>query len=215
MLSFSHRLFSSVLLITTLLDATVTAVPLGGTKAPQQVENVQAPINYGSPYSLETLALNLPLSKPARVKAASIKFQLRAHRWGLQKRGGQPVKEHLQSHLFLDLSPEKGDYSLAHFEDSANVERVFRIFGNADTLIAETNKLLKARAKSVVEADPKYKLVHNLEDDLDYINTAMIFMSLFQPSRGNQLVSTVDLSHWKTRYEEFNRIRGFDTAKET
>ncbi|KAJ3785767.1 hypothetical protein GGU10DRAFT_332860 [Lentinula aff. detonsa] len=174
-------------------------------------------MNYGSPYSLETLALNLSSSKPARrIKAGSISIKLtfRAYRpRGLQK--GRPRKPGIQSHLLLDLSSTKDHICVAHFENAANLSKVFQIFGNPDTLIAETNKLLKARANSLVKADPEYRLVHDLEDDLDYINTAMIFLTLFQTSPGNPLLTTADLSHWKTRYEEFNRIRGFNTVKAT
>ncbi|KAJ3981774.1 hypothetical protein F5890DRAFT_1533475 [Lentinula detonsa] len=247
--SFSYRLFSSVLLVTTLLGATVTAGPLVG--ATHLLEN-RGPSKRAT-YAHSDRAVRLACRYPSREQYESIsssKQCTRSHELRftlfLGDAGFEPVvieareegksriyinqvkapriptkgvakawplKERLQTHLFLDLSSTKKDYSLAHFENPANLVQVFQIFSNADTLIAETNKLLKVRAKSVVEVDPEYRLVHDLKDDLDYINTAMIFLTLFQTSPGNPLLTTAVLSHWKTRYQEFNRIRGFNTVK--
>ncbi|KAJ3747953.1 hypothetical protein DFH05DRAFT_1482321 [Lentinula detonsa] len=252
--SFSYRLFSSVLLVTTLLGATVTAGPLVG--ATHLLEN-RGPSKRAT-YAHSDRAVRLACRYPSREQYESISsskqctrshelrftlflgdagfepFVIEAREEGKSRiyinqvkaprippKGvakeevakGRPVKERLQTHLFLDLSSTKNDYSLAHFENPANLVKVFQFFSNADTLIAETNKLLKARANTLVEADPEYRLVHDLKDDLDYINTAMIFLTLFQTSPGNPLLTTADLSHWKTRYQEFNRIRGFNTVK--
>ncbi|KAJ3995934.1 hypothetical protein F5050DRAFT_1808223 [Lentinula boryana] len=247
--SFSHRLFSSVLLVTALLGATVTAGPLVGATHLLENRGLIERINHAFEHPVVRLACRYPgreqyesifTSKkctsshelrftlflgdagfePVIIEARDEgKSRIYINGVALPRRSpvaeGQRVKPAMQPNLLLNLSPAKSQLSVAHFENADNMVKVFQIFGKADTLIAETNKLLKARANSQVEADPEHRLVHALVDDLDYINTAMIFLTLFQTSQGNPVVTTADLALWKSRYEEFNRIRDVNTAKAT
>ncbi|KAJ3728024.1 hypothetical protein DFJ43DRAFT_1156825 [Lentinula guzmanii] len=112
-----------------------------------------------------------------------------------------------------DIGPESTTL-WCDFCDEAHQERAFKIMSNVEELKAETNELLKP-AQAWVPGKEHFTQVHDIEDELDYINTCLLFLTLSKNILGKPMVDSkqLDAGVWHNLYFQINRQRGVDTSK--
>ncbi|KAJ3981675.1 hypothetical protein F5890DRAFT_1534222 [Lentinula detonsa] len=107
----------------------------------------------------------------------------------------------------MDIGPESSKSLLwCNFFATTRRTQAVDIMTNVERLKDETNELLQTRAG--VKAGGKYTQVHDIEDDLDYINTCLLFLTLFRNAVGNPMVKSEELNVWHDLYSRLNRERG-------
>ncbi|KAJ3994794.1 hypothetical protein F5050DRAFT_418375 [Lentinula boryana] len=102
-----------------------------------------------------------------------------------------------------DIGPPELKTLWCDFGDKTGQDRAFEIMSNVKKLKAETNKLLQPAR--VPDAE-----VHDIEDDLAYINTCLLFLTLSRNGSGKPMVDSQQLHAgvWYNLYLQINRERG-------
>ncbi|KAJ3994305.1 hypothetical protein F5050DRAFT_1809718 [Lentinula boryana] len=108
----------------------------------------------------------------------------------------------------MNIGPDSGILE-CHFAVGGEVrkQQAFSIMSDVEKLKAETNKLLQL-GRQGLQAGDEFKQVHDIKDDLDYINTCLVFLTLFHNSTGKPMVDAKQLDHWKDIYLQISRGRG-------
>ncbi|KAJ3742483.1 hypothetical protein DFH05DRAFT_1558513 [Lentinula detonsa] len=101
----------------------------------------------------------------------------------------------------MNIGPDSDSLWCA-FIDPRYRTLAFEIMTNVERLKAETNKLLQSAQVSGSTQ------VHVIEDDLDYINTCLLFLTLFRNAAGNPVVKDEELNVWRDLYLRLRRERG-------
>ncbi|KAJ3725670.1 hypothetical protein DFJ43DRAFT_1088673 [Lentinula guzmanii] len=118
--------------------------------------------------------------------------------------------EKMDQRRMLKLGPDSAQ-SVCFFYSNTGWTQAFKIMTNVEQLKDETNKLLQTRAG--VKAGDKLTQVHGIKDDLDYINTCLLFLTLFHNTAGEPMLWAGQLNDWHDLYSRLNRRRGVDTSK--
>ncbi|KAJ3996453.1 hypothetical protein F5050DRAFT_113401 [Lentinula boryana] len=120
-------------------------------------------------------------------------------------RGGR-----LKSGLMMDIGPNSAQLE-CDFYWGGDKEQAFDIMSDVERLKAETNKLLQL-AREGVQAGDEFKQVHDIKDDLDYVNTCLVFLTLLHNMVGVPMVNAEQLGHWHDLYSQISRERGVDVS---
>ncbi|KAJ3983826.1 hypothetical protein F5890DRAFT_1475023 [Lentinula detonsa] len=102
--------------------------------------------------------------------------------------------------------PEKMDQRRMLKLGPDSAQSAFKIMTNVEQLKDETNELLQTRVG--VKADDEFTQVHDIKDDLDYINTCLLFLTLFHNTAGEPMLWAGQLNDWHDLYSRLNRRRG-------
>ncbi|KAJ3783034.1 hypothetical protein GGU10DRAFT_389399 [Lentinula aff. detonsa] len=104
-----------------------------------------------------------------------------------------------------------GKRLMARFIDGDFFFGNYPVIRNVDRLRTETNALLKKKAKGYEEftiGDPKFQHPIVIEDDLDWINTVLLYLTLInQPGSDVPVLDPKELLGWTEIFQEMTRKR--------
>ncbi|KAJ3981391.1 hypothetical protein F5890DRAFT_1536014, partial [Lentinula detonsa] len=107
---------------------------------------------------------------------------------------------------------EPGDGVIAHFVCEEFFQQHYEVIMNVDRLCAQTNALLREKAETyqniLMPGDPNLRRLIEIQDDLDWINTVFLYLTLIkQPGVDVPVLDVNQLGGWVAVFTKMTDLR--------